>query len=160
HCAGRNRVRGILAEGTARSVAENRIQLIARRRVADVDFIARQQAVPLRSHVADLEKDLAGQLPLDRQVVLVGILHPQVRRKFTEEGHRQELRPIEGLSSRRIENAVERIGEDVAALVEIRCLQQRARNKVAASKWRFGTELFEYKLFNRVVEDAVARADA
>src|SRR5580704_7705818 len=160
HRARRNGVSGIFAERAASAGTENGVELIASGWITDIYFIAGQQAVPLRSYVTDLEKDIPWQLAFQGQVVLVGILQAQVGGKLAEEGHRSELRPIHRLATRRIQDAIERIRKHIAALVDVGSLQERIRDEIAAAKWRLSAELLENELLDRVIENAITHADA
>ncbi len=110
-------VGGIFTERTAgrdlhrRCKRRDVLQVVAGGRISRIDFIAGQQAMSLRSDVADLKQNVPRQLPLDGQIVLIGILQAQIGRKLAEESHWPELRPIDGLPARRIQDAVERIWE-------------------------------------------------
>jgi len=71
-----------------------RRQLIACRRITGVQLVRGEQSVALRADVSYLQKNVAGQLPLDGQIVLVGILGPHIRRELSEINTPQKPRPI------------------------------------------------------------------
>src|SRR5580700_1634190 len=116
--------------------------------------------MPLRPDIADLKQDVISQLTFDGQVVLIRILQPQIGRELPEESHGPELRPVNRLSSRRIQNAVERIGKGATTLADIGSLQKGTRDEIASAEWRFRTELLQNELLDWIVENSIAHADA
>src|SRR5262245_18856846 len=104
----------------------------------------------LRTYVAYLEKNISGELSLDRQVVLRRILRTQYSGELTEKQDGSESFPVDRCSARRIHNTVEWIRPNRSVLIEERGLECRVRNKVAAPEWRFRAELFEHELFDGV----------
>ncbi len=114
----------------------------------------------LRSHIADLQNQVFGQLALDVQVVLGGILRPQMRLKLSVEQNGTVERPVHWLSSRRIENSVKRIGLLCAVLLLVWRVEQRSVDDVAAAERRLGAELLQNQLLHRVVEQSPTYANA
>ena len=141
--AGRNREGAVGVKLAARAVAENRVQIETSLRVAEVHIVTRQQAMPLRSHIADLQNQVFGQLALDVQVVLSRILRPQVRLKLSVKQNGTVERPVHWLSPRRIENSVKRIRLLRAVLLLVWRIEQRSINDVAATERRLGAELLQ-----------------
>ena len=82
------------------------------------------------------------------------------RRKFAKQQNRPEARPIDIRAARRVQNAVERIWVSVTALIHVRRAEQRITDEVAAAERRFGAELLQHQLLDRIVEHAETRADA
>src|SRR5262249_4046565 len=58
--------------------------------IAVIQIMRHQQPMALRSYVTDLQNQVLGDLALDRQVVLLGILRPKVGQELAEEQNRPE----------------------------------------------------------------------
>src|SRR6185369_14681547 len=149
----RNGERAVGVELAAGAITENRVQVETRLRVAVVHIVTGQQAMPLRSHIADLQNQVFGQLALDVQVVLGRILRPQVRLKLSIQQNGAVKRPVHWLSSGRIENSVKWIGLLCAVLLLVWRVEQRSVDDVAAAERRLGAELLQNQLLHRVVEE-------
>jgi hypothetical protein len=48
-------------------------------RITGVDVVRRQQSMPLRPHIIDLQQKILGNLTLDAEVVLRRVLRAQMR---------------------------------------------------------------------------------
>ena len=114
----------------------------------------------MRTDVSDLEEGIAGQLPLDGEVILLGVLRSQIGLKLSVKNVGPEYGPIDRLAAYWIQNSVEGIGILRAVLAEERSIEQDIAEAGAAAERWLGTELFEHELLDGVVEDAVAHADA
>src|SRR5580704_16645498 len=147
----------VLAEWSA--TLSLRSQIIAGGGIAGIHLVCGQQAMPLRTYVGYLQENIAGQFPLNRQIVLIRILRPHVRRELSEINATKESRPVDGLPARRIQDSRERIRSDCAVLPDIGSLQKRRRDEVASPEWRLGAELLKDELLNGVIKHAVPRAD-
>src|SRR5215475_160808 len=66
--------------------------------------------MPLRPNIANHDAHVVSQLVLNRQVVLRRILAPHMRLELSKQQNWTEYRPVHGLSPRRIEYSVKRIG--------------------------------------------------
>ncbi|TMP89496.1 MAG: hypothetical protein E6L07_15815 [Verrucomicrobia bacterium] len=107
-----------------------------------------------------MHQHVAGQLAFDGQVVLFRVLRAHVRGELAKIDAAEESRPIQRLDSRRRQYSGERIRKNISGLVDKGCLEERGANEVAAAKGRLCTELFENELFDGIVENAEACADA
>src|SRR4029077_12193242 len=125
-----------------------------------VDFINGKQAVALRANVTQLQENVARQLPLDREIVLIRILRPHVWLEISKIRSAEKPGPIQRLAARRIQDTGERIRMDTARLIHKGRLQERAGNGFTAPEWRLGAELLQYELLDRIVKNSVPHADA
>src|SRR3979490_3280178 len=101
--------------------------------------------MPLPANVADLKNQILHKLALNRQIVLLCILWPEILGKLSEEQDRPIQRPIDRLASRWIQNASGWLWKNVAALVFERSIEEWAVDVVADTERRLGAELFEDK---------------
>src|SRR5205085_9170850 len=95
----------------------------------------------LRTHISDLKQDVALQLPLNGEVVLLRVLGAEVGLKFAEQQNWPEGGPIHRLAAGRIQNAVKRIGVHCSILQCKRSVEQRIRQEGTAAEGRFSAEL-------------------
>ena len=138
---------------------------------AVVEVMRRQQVMRLRADVGHAEQHVLGELALDGQVVLFGILRFQVRLKLAESkwsgGSSTSPRSHSG---RRIVHGQGVCGvcwimprKGLGALppsCEERRIEQRVRKERAAAEGRFRAELLEDELLDGIVEHAEAGANA
>src|SRR2546429_835812 len=118
-----------------------------------------EQPVPLRADVADLQKNVAGQFALNRQIVLRGILRAEFGGKLSEEQNRTIQRPIYRLVPRRIQERVRNIGKSCTLLSHKRRAKERVRHAGTHAERRLRAELLENQLFDGIVEEAPSHAD-
>src|SRR4051812_5828113 len=141
-------------------VVRNVLHIHTGTRIAEVNIVARQKAVPLRSDIPDLEYKILGEFALNIQVVLRRILRAQVRLELSVQQQRPEALPVGILPRRRIDDAIERIWLYRAVLLQVWSVEQRSVDDVAAAEGWLSAELLEHQLLHRVVEQAPTRADA
>src|SRR5580704_1135153 len=83
-----------------------------------IDLVSGQQTMALRSDIADLEHGAVGQFALDGEVVLRGVLRAEVGSEFTVEKDGAKQRQIGGSTFGGGDDAAERIGSCVLALID------------------------------------------
>ena len=91
----------------ARICVRQSLQVKASLRVSVVDVVRRQQPVALRSHITNLELHIVGQLVLDREVILSGILTAHVRLELSEQRIGAKHSPVHRLPSFRIKDSID-----------------------------------------------------
>src|SRR6266446_1654080 len=138
-----------------------RLQIEARLRISWIEILRREQAMPLTPYVGHLQHQVLGNFPLNRQVVLFGILRSRILCCLPEQQNGAEHRPIHGFPTRRIQDAVEGIGKGcLAVLAQERGVELRVEHERAAAERRFRAKLFQHQLLHGVIENSVASADA
>ena len=115
----------------------------------------------MTAHIRQAHDQVLGQFALHRQVILFGVLGSRILRCLAEQENRAEAFPILGLPARGIENAVEGVRKSSdAILTEEGKIELGIENEGASTEGWLGAELFQHELFDGVVENAVARANA
>jgi len=127
--------------------------------VGCVLIVNSEEPVPLRTYVADLQEDIAGQLALDRKVVLRRVLSSERRGELPKEKNRTIQSPIHRLVPRRVQKGVGNVGKSGALVGDERRAKQGIRDTVADTEGRFRAELFEHELFDGIVEKSPTHAD-
>src|SRR5260370_22216351 len=117
--------------------------------------------MPLATDIGHCENQVLRDFPLNRQVILLGILRPRVLCRLTEQQNRAEALPIHRLTTRRVQDAVERVGEGGSAILteELR-VELGAEDERAADKRWLCAELLQNELLHRIVENAIAGSNA
>ena len=90
----REGIRGICASGSTGTRTHNGIQIQTRLRVPIVKIVNGEQMVRLRAHIGYAQEHIGSQLALNREIVLLRILRPQMGLKFSIEQKRAEQRPV------------------------------------------------------------------
>src|SRR3981189_8141 len=115
----------------------------------------------LSPYILHGENEVLRNFTLDTKIILLGILRPEMSRKFPEQQYRTKYRPIYRLPSGRIQNSVEWIRRNGSPiLIQKGSIELRVEHKCAAPKWRLGTELFQHQLLHRVIENSKAGSHA
>src|ERR1700678_22110 len=115
--------------------------------------MGRQQAMRLRSHVANLQLHVVRQLPLNGEVVLGGILRAHMRLEISEKEDRLKCCPILRVPSLGADDSVKRIQISRGAiLAKKRLVKLRLVDKGAAAEWRLSAELLQHQLLDRIIE--------
>src|SRR5580704_5770521 len=122
--------------------------------------------MPLRTNVAERENRILGYLLLNAKVVLLRVLRSQLWLQLSEEDNGPESGPVSRRAVSRIENGAEGIRNNPclgglptsarqrrAALQNEGRAEKSLRDRRATAEWRLGLELFQYQLFDRVIED-------
>ena len=110
-------------------------------RVGRIDVVRGQQAVALRADVATLEHGVAAQIALDGQVVLSSVLRAQVRLEFSVEKDGAKQRQIGGLTFGGGDDAAERVGSGVLALIHKRSVEEYVGQRGTAAERRLSAKL-------------------
>src|SRR5262252_666025 len=137
-----------------------RSQVIAGGRIAWVDLIGGQQAMALRTNIGQLQQHVARQFALDGQIVLILVLRAHIWLELSEIDAAGEVGPVNRLAAFRIQKAVEGVRKHAPGLIHKRRPQERRGDEVAAAEGRFGAELLEHQLFNRIIENSESHTDA
>src|SRR4051812_30434003 len=115
----------------------------------------------LRTDITNLELHIVGQLALNSEVILSGILTAHVRLELSEQRVGAEHSPVHRLPTLRIKDAIdtgeggqpERIGiREFSALVQKRLVEHCVEWECAPTEGGLSAELFEHELLNRVIE--------
>src|SRR6266404_3574421 len=114
----------------------------------------------LPAYVCNLEYQIFGEFALDRQVIVLRVLRPDMRCCLTIEKDRTKHRPIHWLIPWRIQDAIKRIRSGRPVLILERQIEHRVVNAGAAAERRFCAELLHHKLFDRIVENAKSSPNA
>ena len=131
----------------------NVVEIKASLRIPIIQVVRTKKTMSLRTHIPDLYFHVVREFALDGEIVLRGILAAHVWLKLAEEQNRTESRPIDRLAAWRVQDSIERIRvREGSALVLERPVEQSSHREGAAAERRFGTELLENKLLDRIVE--------
>src|SRR6267142_2305664 len=115
----------------------------------------------LPADVGELQNQVLGYLALNCKIVLFSVLRSWVLCRLPEQQNRAEHRPVYRLPARRVQDAMERIREcGVPILTQKWRVELCVEHESAATKWWFRTELLQHQLFDRVIENPEAGADA
>src|SRR5712664_2003500 len=111
--------------------------------------------------IGDRENKVFCKFTLQSEVVLLSILRPGILGRLTKQQNRTEALPIHRLTARRVQEAIEWVGEGGSSILpEERRIELRVEDEAAAAKRRLGAKLLQNELFDRIVENAVARSNA
>src|SRR6267378_5242858 len=115
----------------------------------------------LPTDVRELQNQVLGDFALNRKIVLLSILRSWVLCRLPKQQNRAEHRPVHRLPARRVQDAMERIRERGGPILAQKwSVELRVEHESAATKWWFGTELLQHQLFDWVIENPEAGADA
>src|SRR4029077_4867252 len=114
----------------------------------------------LPAYVRNLENHILREFSLNRQVILLGVLRADVRCRLSIEKEPPKHRPIDRLSSWRIQDAIKWIRRSRPVLILERQIEHRVKDAGTSAERRLGAELFHHQLFDRVVENSIACSDA
>src|SRR6266404_5030139 len=114
----------------------------------------------LPAYVCNLEYQIFGEFALDRQVIVLRVLRPDMRCCLTIEKDRTKHRPIHWLIPWRIQDAIKRIRSGRPVLILERQIEHRVVNAGAAAERRFCAELLHHQLFDRIVENPKSSPNA
>src|SRR5271156_5173732 len=156
-CSGWNIVSAIFAVGTASLAHVDEVETGLD--VTMIQIVGGQQAVPLRSDVAERHHHVGSNLLLYLEVVLLGVLRSQVRFELAIHDDGPKSRPVDGLAGFRLEETIEGIRRDGARLAHEWSLKQRRKQAVTAAEGRLALELLEDKLLHGIVKNAETGAD-
>src|SRR5437763_14753954 len=106
----------------------------------------------LTPHVCNLQYQIPGNFALNSEVVLLGVLRARILRGLTDQKNRTKDRPVDGLTSRRVQDAVERIGECCAAILpKVRSIELRVDYEGAVADRVCRSDLLQDLLLESVI---------
>src|SRR5579863_2198736 len=127
--------------------------------VRRVNIVGSKQAMPLRTHVANLQHGAVAQFALDGQIVLTRVLRAQVGLEVAIQKNRAKQRQVGRLALRGIDDPTEGIRICIIALGYKRSIEKLVVHRGASAKRRFGAELRRNQFLDRIVEKAEAGAN-
>src|SRR5580704_5626732 len=132
--------------------------------VAVVQIARHEQAMSLRTDVAYGKNQVFRDLSLNSEVVLRGVLRPQLGLQFTKQQDRTKCRPIDWSPGFGSKYPVKRIGCDgelarSSKLTHKWSGKKAFRNQRATAKRGLTLELLKHQLLHRIVENSESPAD-
>ena len=101
-----------------------------------------------------MQNEIFCQLPLDRQVVLLRVLRPQVGLKLTVKQDRPENRPVNRIARLGLQDPVKGVGKLETILAVERRLDECRIDQRAPAEGGLRAELLQNQLLDRIVEDS------
>src|SRR5260370_30427949 len=108
--------------------------------------------VGLQPDIGDRENKVFCKFTLHSEVVLLSILRPGILGGLTKQQNRTEALPIHRLTARRVQEAIEWVGEGGSSILpEERRIELRVEDEAAAANPRLGAKMPQTESFYGIV---------